>query len=152
MPYEQVRFETGTCEYPPIVVDRPIVNIPPNASLRIHIGLDSNTDATMQFFSLQGGKASPIGGFCEDVSGVNLPLPGTGAPTDCIPTTHGSFAYTVTASNHQDLDPVLIIEPNVSNLLPGKPMFDAPTFNPVILGITLLIGLVVGGLLGRRRT
>jgi len=96
------------------------------------------------------------------MTGSELEVPGAGN-TFCKPQAEGTFSYTVTATDHDPLDPVLIIEPQLS--LVYKQMTTAPDQQPpdgrpgtapgdgsggLMLVVGLVIGVIVGVVVGRK--
>ena len=160
-PFVQVKLQTGDCQSPPIEVDAQVVRLREGSDLRINNQLDGHVDATVQFFYIDSKGGAPIGGFCNDMAGSDLVVPGRGGPVTCEPTLSGLYAYTVEAENHQILDPVLIIESGaqaaqqtyalqdaqIASFMPSE--FDALSPDFAVLSVLLVLGMIAGYLFGR---
>jgi hypothetical protein len=145
-------IRTGACAGPPIEVDRPGVRVAPSDTIVFKNQLNINgnkPDAILKFYKLgekpmdAGDPDNPIDEFCSGIAGTEVPVPNTGPGITCNPSTHGDYAYSITADDHDDLDPVLIIEESLDFEI-GPPTISLPVF-----GIGLLIAIVLGYLAGK---
>lgn len=155
MPFTQVKFDTmqcGTKNY--IEVDKQIAKVLAKGDqIKFHNNLDGNVDATIRFFPLDSKGVGEIGGFCTEMTGTTLPVPGTGAPAVCTTDAVGNFAYEiVAASGHEPLDPVIIIDPSIASYrLHSMPPGDMPGADGLFGGASLFMmvtPLLLGGLIG----
>jgi hypothetical protein len=146
----KIIMTTGTNEDPPIVVDEHVVKVKKDYKIKFVNKLDGGPDAFITFHPMNDKGGAIIEDFCmkkngDVIEGEQLKVPASGKA--CFPTTTGEFAYTVKAADHQDLDPVLIIEPQFQQYLTVPPIYETPAFNPVVAIITLLAGAVAGYML-----
>ena len=161
MAFTQIRLDTLECgddKY--IVVDDPVSTVlKPGDELRFFNQLSGNPDATVRFYPADGKGGSEIGGFCTEMTGTELDVPGTGAPTVCTTTIDGTFAYDVTASpTHEPLDPIIIIKPDFGAYLTSPPQSDTGIFPGgefsayalLALSAPLFIGILGGIYIGRK--
>jgi hypothetical protein len=178
-----IKIAPGTCDQPPITVDHPIVLLKNNHTLKFKNDLvaavegDDAPTAVITFYDIYGKGGAAYDDFCDGYPGTTFSVPPGGGPLQCDPTTDGEFSYTVTATDYQDLDPVIIIEPrsrpggsqsfmvtatnnqNLDSVIiiePGSDAmmrvqsFEAPTLDLVTPGLALLIGLSMGYFFARK--
>jgi len=163
MPFTQVHIDTLQCgDEKLITVDKQVVKVSQKGDqIKFHNNLDDNVEATIRFYPLDSKGEGEIGGFCKEMPGFTLAVPGAGAPTICTTDTQGDFAYEIEASpTHKPLDPVIIIKPSMSLMMPqydhgvpDSPPFDLGPFGGASLlamAAPLLLGGLVGIFLGRR--
>lgn len=155
MPFTQVKIDTLQCgEDKLITVDKQVVKVLHKGDqIKFHNNLDGNAEATIRFYPLDSKGDGEIGGFCTEMSGLTLSVPGTGTPVTCTTDTEGDFAYEIEASpSHQPLDPVIIIDPSFSSQWQISGMPDVPPPAPGLFGGASLLAmtapLFLGGLVG----
>jgi len=113
-----VKFTTKACGSEECIsVNKHIIRIKKNYDVKFHNDLDSenNSDiAEVQFFDADDKGGSPLDGFCNGVPGPTLTVD-IGKKVTCTVTHNpGDYAYTVKADDHLELDPIIIIEPQVA--------------------------------------
>ena len=149
---EQIHMKTGTCTESPIKVDRPGVKFMIGDNVKFINQLDGGNaapTAEVRFYNFgakpvdEGDLGNPISGFCQEEPGSYLPVPASGTPPTCTPLSTGPYAYTIKATGHQTLDPVLIIEESIDFEI-GPPTISIPVF-----AIGLVVAIVLGYLAGR---
>lgn len=161
MPFTHVRIDTAQCGADKMIkVDQQVVKVLHKGDqIKFHNHLDGNVEATIRFYPLDSKGAGEIGGFCTEMTGLTLTVPGTGTPTTCTTDTEGDFAYEIEAPpSHKPLDPVIIIDPSFSWRLPMPDLPDGPSFGVgpfggaslLAMAVTLLLGVLVGIFAGRR--
>ncbi len=150
-----IKIAPGTCSPAPITVDLPIVRVRKNNTLKFKNDLVAVApavaapDAMITFYDLDDKGGAAYDDFCNGYAGTTFTVP-PGGPVQCDPTTDGAFSYTVTATDYQDLDPVIIIEPQMGSTMLGPQPFDAPPLDLVTPGLALLIGLSMGYFFARK--
>ncbi len=136
-----------------IEVDNPVLKVKKglhNLNFQNKLKFENNhVDAEVTFFELADKDGVLIKNFCGKGKD-NLPLPAN-TTTECVPTYKGQFEYMVTADDHQDLDPVIIIEDQHQTFGPAYVPDDVQPFDPIPIGLALLIGLFLGFLLARKK-
>ncbi len=155
MPYTQVNIDTLQCGNDKLItVNKHVVKVLQKGDqIKFHNMLDGNVEATIRFYPLDSKGNGEIGGFCTEMSGLALTVPGSGTPTVCTTDAEGDFAYEIEASpSHKPLDPVIIIDPSFSL---QRHMPDIPDGPPLDLGLfggasllAMSAPLFLGGLLG----
>lgn len=151
-----IKIAPGTCSPPPITADPPIVRVMNNSTLKFKNDLvavapaNNAPNALITFYDLDDKGGAAYDDFCDGYTGTTFSVPPSGGPLQCDPTVDGAFSYTVTASGYQDLDPVIIIEPQMSPMAPGPHIYKAPTLDLVTPGLALLIGLTMGYFFARK--
>lgn len=163
MPFTQIKIDTLQCgDKKYIEVDQPVAKVLGKGDqIKFHNNLDDNVDATIRFYPLDSKGVGEIGGFCTEMNGTTLLVPGQGEPTECTTDAVGNFAYEiVAASGHEPLDPVIIIDPSISLMMPqyqydmpeGPPLGVGPLGGASLLAMAapLILGGVIGVFLGRR--
>ncbi|RZV34615.1 MAG: hypothetical protein EX272_12360 [Chromatiales bacterium] len=155
MPFTQVKIDTLQCGSDKLItVDKQIVKVLQKGDqIKFHNNLDGNVEATIRFYPIDSKGSGEIGGFCTEMSGLTLQVPGTGSPTVCTTDTEGDFAYEIEASpSHKPLDPVIIIDPIFSLQRPMPELPDGPPLDLGLFGGASLLAmsapLFLGGLLG----
>lgn len=155
MPFSQVRIDTLQCgEDKLITVDKQVVKVLQKGDqIKFHNNLDNNVDALIRFYPLDSKGDGEIGGFCTEMTGLTLEVPGTGVPTVCTTDADGSFAYEIEAApTHKPLDPVIIIDPFMSMKMPMHDMPDGAGAEVGLLGGASLMAIAAplffGGIIG----
>ena len=155
MPFTHVNLDTVQCGADRMIkVDQQVVKVLQKGDqIKFHNNLDGNVEATIRFYPLDSKGGGEIGGFCTEMSGLTLTVPGTGTPTTCTTDTEGDFAYEIEAApTHKPLDPVIIIDPSFSWRLPLPDIPDSPPFEFGLFGAASLLAmtapLFLGGLIG----
>ena len=113
----QLKFDTLSCGADQhIEVVKYIIKLNADETIEFQNKLDGDPVANIQFYPLNHKEPGyAISGFCDGESGDTFQVPGTGnGKRDCKVTESGQFAYSIDAVSHKPLDPVIIIEPNVS--------------------------------------
>ncbi len=130
-----------------IQVDFNTVEVEEGDTLRFINDLTPKRDAFLWVHPVGNKGGPPISGFCDGWgSSLTIENDSTGSGEGiCEVTGTGIFQYTVTADMHVDLDPVIIIEPKISNMMPGDAYdsFPAALTSPVggILTLAVLGGV-----------
>lgn len=108
-------------------------------------------EAKVKFFELADKNGVEIEEFCDGASGAVLTL-AADSTTQCKPNYLGDFEYSVTATNHEPLDPVIIIEPqhHFFSVAPVMPDVGPAGVGPFGGGavFAMAASLFLGGLLG----
>jgi len=113
MSKKDVKFESGSSGTYSITVDHPLVNADVGDKIKFKNRLTGDPVVTIQFFVVEGDAKSNADGLCKGVSGNQLTIAG-GKSLDCEIQYEGYVKYDVSAVNHTDLDPVVIIDKTVS--------------------------------------
>lgn len=139
---QTVKIETGDCELLPIEVGPHVAKIKFGDDLKFKNQLDGNPDAELTFYPVadKGVAGREINNFCNTSHGTTLTVPASGT-VDCEPA-EGNFAYEISAAGHSDLDPVLIIEPQI--------IIESWILFLLVAGIAALAGAAGGYSLGRK--
>lgn len=116
---------------------------------------DMSADANIQFFDADDkGSATPLSDFCDGISGTTLVVKPFSPPNDkkkeCKMTEDvGDFAYTITAANHIDLDPIIIIEPSMTQSY-GLAQSQSGAVSPILCIIIPVVAALIAFWLGSR--
>lgn len=92
-----------------VTTDKQIVRVKPKGEIKFHNKLDST--ATLSFFDADDKDGTAINGFCKGKSGSSVTI-GKGKMFKCVMTQPSDdYAYSVSAPGYEELDPIIIIEP-----------------------------------------
>ena len=93
-------------------------------TIRFENTLTPSTAADIEFYRAGTKDSSPVPGFCDGVPGGVYTVPAMGGAAGGVRTctvnssATGIYQYTITASNHEELDPVIIIEePDLTSIV-----------------------------------
>lgn len=161
MPFTHVRIDTVQCGADKMIkVDQQVVKVLKKGDqIKFHNHLDGNVEATIRFYPLDSKGTGEIGGFCTEMTGLTLKVPGTGTPKTCTTDTEGDFAYEIEAApSHKPLDPVIIIDPSITWKWPIPDLHGGPEFgfgpfsgaSLLAMAAMLFLGVLFGIYAGRR--
>ena len=148
---KNVKISTVACDGKNCIqVNRHLVRVHKKEVIKFKNEL--SVDANIQFFDADDKiNGTPLPDFCGAGSGTTLvvkPFGTTKKKKNCKMTEDaGDFAYTIKAANHIDLDPIIIIEPSMTQSY-GLAQSQSGTVSPilciVIPAVTALLAFWLG--------
>lgn len=120
-----------------IEVDFTTVDVDAGDTLRFINDLTPKKDAFLWVYKVGGKGGPPISGFCDGWgSSLTIENDASGSGEGiCDVTETGIFQYTVTADMHQDLDPIIIIEPKVATMNSLADVIESPAGGLLALAV-----------------
>lgn len=114
-------------------------------TLKFHNHLDVKASLTIHDF-YDKNLGSELSDFCTDHPGVSIFEIPANDHIDCEPESDGFFAFMVTADEHETLDPVIIIKPDLTSIsMAANPPGESPGGVEWLgLAAPLLVGLLGG--------
>ncbi len=113
---QTVKIESYDCGLNKCIkVNKHLVRTKKSLVVKFQNKLEADAVANIQFFDADDkGSTTPLSGFCVEESGTTLTVANNTKPKCTMAEVPGDYAYTVAATGHLTLDPIIIIEPQAA--------------------------------------
>lgn len=148
---KNVKLETYDCGTSKCIkVDKHLVRTKKNHVVKFNNKLDGTVDASIQFFDADDKDSpAPLTGFCTEEAGDTLTVANNIKQKCTVTENVGDFAYTVKATGHLDLDPIIIIEPSAQSY--GTAQSQSQQGSVIICAVIALVVALLGFWFGTRK-
>jgi hypothetical protein len=120
-----------------IEVDFGTVKVDAGDTLRFINDLTPKKDAFLWVYKVGNKSGPPISGFCDGWgSSLKIENDASGSGEGiCVVTSSGTFQYKITADMHEELDPIIIVEPKIESMTSLADVVESPAGGLLALAV-----------------